>query len=94
MCILYELCQPLYPGVARSSSSCTFRCNKANFVATRASQHECEHKLSRRALQSELLAALLVTAHGLRPDDAMADSSKGTDSADQELDLTVTDKVS
>lgn len=79
---------------ARTSSSCAFRCHRAKFSAARASQHEGEHTLSRRALQSELLAALLVTAHGWRPEDAMADSQQGTDSADQDLDLTITDKVS
>ena len=98
--ILHEPCQPFYPWVARTSNSCTFRCystfrcHRAKSSAIRAGQHEGEHRMSRRALQSELLAALLVTVHGLRPDDAMADTQEGTDSAQQELDLTITDKVS
>ena len=92
MCILHEPCQPL--DSTHPSSSCTLRCHRAKSSAARASQHGGEHTLSRRALQSELLAALLVTAHGWRPDDAMADSQQGTDSADQDLDLTITDKVS
>lgn len=71
-----------------------YRCNKAECGATKANQQQGELKLSRRALQSELLAALLIAAHaGWLPEKAMAESQQSTDSADQELDLTITDKV-
>lgn len=82
------------PSVARTPPSFKFRCRRSKSTATRAGQHDGNHTLSRRALQSEFLAALLVTAYGWRPDDALAESQQGIDSADQELDLTITDKVS
>lgn len=81
------------PWVACTPPSCNFRCSKTKSTATRAGQHDSSHTLSRRALQSELLAALLVTACGWRPDDALAKSQQGIDSA-EDLDLTITDKVS
>ena len=72
-----------------------YRCKKVKCRASKADEQQGELRLSRRALQRELLAALLVTAHaGWQPGKAMADSQPSSESTDQELDLTITDKVS
>ena len=72
-----------------------YRCKKLKCRAAKADEQQGQLRLSRRALQSELLAAWLVTVHaGWQPGKAMADSQPSTESADQELDLTITDKVS
>lgn len=95
MCVMFRPCRAARLDIDRVVSGLVYRCSKLNCRATRADEQPAELKLSRRALQSELLAAFLVTVHaGWRPENAMADSQQITESADQEPDLTITDKVS
>ena len=63
-------------------------------MLTTACQHKCHHVLSRRAVQAELLAALLLTV----PSSAFSAETESTAPASRaeekdDLDLTITEKV-
>ncbi|DBB02934.1 TPA: hypothetical protein ACH3X1_013533 [Trebouxia sp. C0004] len=69
-----------------------FREYRSDRVHTAASQQRSDHCLSRRALQAELVASLAF-AIPLRACSAEVESTSPAANADNELDLTVTEKV-
>ncbi|KAL0020452.1 hypothetical protein WJX77_005028 [Trebouxia sp. C0004] len=80
---------PLRRSVVQSRRSREYRSDR---VHTAASQQRSDHCLSRRALQAELVASLAF-AIPLRACSAEVESTSPAANADNELDLTVTEKV-
>lgn len=95
LCHHAPLCHQAYQ-IFHVSKDISWRCRhcRGDRVFTAACQHKTHHVLSRRSVQAELLAALLLTV----PSTASSAETESTSSASRaaendELDLTVTEKV-